>query len=400
MSKVDLQINYIWQLIHKPITEQTLRQSNSDVQGEPELNDSEPTTASDESPPASSVSDGKSILATATETTLAGPALGPDIFVDNVVKAYTTFLTREIIEGPIGQRLREADEARRAEADGTAPPTGGIRRPPRPGKVLIAAALPPLIEDEVLFRIPEKYVDRLEEEHEKLKSRMDRSKDEPATSPAEVSSGPTGEIEVGLATVSMSDDPAASHHAEPGSIDKPDGNDQDKTTEANGTKTQLNPVSELLKHDPPLCTLPVRVAMTNRFNAKMSAFCAENSAVLSFVDIAPRMHAHDAANDEPRVAGAVEGSVDRGTWACPVDPTNVHPLWEPTLPLWLEALAEAGVPTQGWQITEDAEETFRAYEEDKRRRTEKSAFGANGGQDTPGPAGEGPEARRIKLRDE
>lgn len=58
------------------------------------------------------------------------------------------------------------------------------------------------------------------------------------------------------------------------------------------------------------------------------------------------------------------------------------------MPLWLEALKEVGVPTDGFGISKDAEETFRAYEKDKRRRT--------GLDDEAGEA----EGERIKLRDE
>jgi hypothetical protein len=307
----------------------------------------------------------------------------------------------------------------------------------------------------VLSRIPEKYVERLEEEHEKAHRAMGHaasastsasataSASASGTAPAPAGSGSrtpwakgdntgsgsgagvgetaeTTSIEVGLATVSLTDRPvtprslssssskesslfdnnlnnsAVSSGTEPSALalapshPAPDSvsirSPSAKPSSVPGTaSTSKTPVSALLEHDPPLCNLPVRVRMTNLFNSGLSLFCGKHPDVLSFVDIAPRMRAQD---DSSGWEGHASGEVDRSTWACPVDPTNVHPLWEPTLPLWLEALKEVGVPTDGFGISKDAEETFRAYEKDKRRRTglDEEAGEAEGG--------------RIKLRDE
>lgn len=78
--------------------------------------------------------------------------------------------------------------------------------------------------------------------------------------------------------------------------------------------------------------------------------------------------------DQPHPSTSVNfavGAVDRETWACPVDPTNIHPLWEPTLPLWLNELKKEGIPVEEYEIDESAEETFKAYELDKRRRIDR-----------------------------
>jgi hypothetical protein len=119
--------------------------------------------------------------------------------------------------------------------------------------------------------------------------------------------------------------------------------------------------------------------MTEKYNQLLKAFCDRHPDVLGFVDIIPSIV---AGNSPDTAETTLPGQADRSIWACPVDPTNIHPLWEPTLPLWLEELGKHGVPTQSYSITTDAEETFKAYEVDKRRRT-----------------ADGPK-ERIKIRDE
>ena len=127
--------------------------------------------------------------------------------------------------------------------------------------------------------------------------------------------------------------------------------------------------------------------MTSHYNSLLSTFCARHPDILAFIDITPSILAGNASDfvdpvtpststdpsDPTRPTHSVPpGAADRSTWACPVDPTNIHPLWEPTLPLWLEELAKVGIPTEGYKITEDAQETFKAYEADKRRRVAKN----------------------------
>lgn len=81
-----------------------------------------------------------------SSTPLGPTALGPELFVKSVVKHYTEWLEREIVNGPIGkERRRRANEAK---SNGTTPPTR---------KLLIAAALPPMVPDDALARITEKY---------------------------------------------------------------------------------------------------------------------------------------------------------------------------------------------------------------------------------------------------
>lgn len=310
----------------------------------------------------------ENVLANATENLGKGPALGPERFVDNVANAYIAWLDREVVNGPIGRRAAEV--AAQLNGEGRTP----LRRL-APTKVLVGAALPPLVQDETLPRIPEKYVERLEEDHAKAQRALERGDQRVSRTPwakASTSSprSATLEIEDSLAKVSLSNGDRLS----PAPFDLP-------------AKVSVH---DLLAHDPPLCTKPVRIAMTQRFNDALRTFCAQHPNVLEFVDISDDMLAADASDRETTgdAPPAIDGEVDRAAWACPVDLSNIHPLWEPTLPLWLQKLKPIGVPTDAFAYAADAEDTMKAYEEDKKRRTHKRD-------------GEyGWEGERIKLRDE
>ncbi|ORX38244.1 hypothetical protein BD324DRAFT_679998 [Kockovaella imperatae] len=436
-GNVDLQINYLWQLQHKPINAQTFASNPSKGSAE----DSASIAAPD-----GELDDTQHVLATATETSMKGSALGPDLFVKAVVSAYTAWLQREIVDGPIGQRIREGGK------------DSGSSRKRGTSKVLIAAALPPLVEDEVLPRIPEKYVERLEEDHAKRQEAM--GKGDAESGPAERISKtpwarskdtdpPVNDTLDGVSTLHISDDldkgsdirgrsqpetrdgqispqssstessnrssmfdvsamessthttltiPPSSPSARK-SASSVDASDlaKDSGAKAESSKTSIE---ELLKYDPPLCTLPVRILMTNQYNRQLRTFCEAHPDIFSFIDITNAMLAGNYTSSPI-------GRADRSTWACPVDATNIHPLWEPTLPLWLEELKKVGVPTEGYRITVDAEETFRAYEADKRERTARQPWGKDGhaaaaaAADLSGTGDlEGGEKRRIKLRDE
>lgn len=291
-------------------------------------------------PAAKEESETERILANATENEGRGPALGPERFVDTVLHAYTSWLEREVVNGPVGRRAS-------AIAQPDAPEN--VRKL-APTKVLVAAALPPLVQDDTLPRIPQKYVERLEADHVSAQRAFERGE----RAPRSTTRLTPDTIESAMARAAL----------------EPPGGEPGKTT-----------VQQLLAHEPALCTKPVRIAMTERFNTGLRAFCARHPAVLGYVDIAEAMHDVDAQDAATMAANAANpGSalgaaparlareVDRATWACPVDPSNIHPLWEPTLPLWLKALQAHGVPTDQFAMSDDAEATFRAYEEDKRRR--------------------------------
>ncbi|BEI92892.1 uncharacterized protein CcaverHIS019_0505200 [Cutaneotrichosporon cavernicola] len=346
-GNVDLQINYLWQLQHKPIVPATWDEHIEYTEEESAI-----------STPA------ENLLASATETVGRGPALGPERFVDNVTRAYMAWLEREVVNGPIGRRAAEVA----AQANGE---NRGVRRL-APTKVLVGAALPPLIQDDTLPQIPGKYVERLEEDHAKAQRALERgsggtSERISRTPWAKVGSSPTLGVEEDLAKVSLNGGASPADSAPKVSV------------------------ADLIAHDPALCTKTVRIAMTNRFNASLRDFCAKHPTMLEFVDIADDMLAADAAERESTgdPAPEIAGEVDRAVWACPVDLSNIHPLWEPTLPLWLKKLQPIGVPTDSFTYAADAEETMRAYEEDKKRRMNKADNESrlDGGD-------------RIKLRDE
>ena len=432
---MDLQINYLWQLQNKPITPYTF--SNASSASTSDRSDE----MDEEGPGSNAASTSRDVLANATETSMRGSALGPELFVQTVAKAYTSWLEREIVNGPVGERLRQSEGE-----------TGMVRRK-GPSKVLIAAALPPLVEDEILPRIPEKYVERLEEDHVKAHKAMGRRSSAKPTGREDALGGSSrtpwsrvkdeGEVLDGLSTLQVSDDThldvprgrirddgrtdassarssstastARSSLFDPstpmnGSVhtsltipSSPPTTDKE-TASTSGRIEDTSPTSildseqqrgkkmsiqQLLRHDPPLCTLPVRIKMTNTFNSLISAFCALHPEVFEYIDITPAIL---AGNYTPSEIGAA----DRSTWACPVDATNIHPLWEPTLPLWLDELKKVGVPTDSYRITEDAEETFRAYEADKRERTARQPWGKDGKKEEKEVAVE----TRIKIRDE
>ena len=369
-KQVDLQINYLWQLQHKRLSKMSFLRTDDGSEADTDTeDDNTPIT-----PPSN-------VLANATDTALKGPALGPGLFVETVIKSYTAWLEREIVNGPIGQRLRDNVKAR---ASGS-----GQRVPP--GKVLIAGALPPLVEDEMLPRIPEKYVERLEEEHEKthrMLARSEQSGSKPAwrssprpdRSPHRTDKAVVDNLEVDISTLSTSDRPVtpisgSSVFSRTSSLfDIPFNigsslhsslSDPTSPTKPSSSSSKTS-IESLLKHDPPLCTLPVRVSMTNHFNTLLQSYCDFHPDIFSFVDITKSILSKDA---ESGWNSSKYGEVNRLTWACPVDPTNIHPVWEVTLPLWLEALGQQGVPVEGFRVSNSAEETFRAYELDKKRRT-------------------------------
>ena len=353
--QVDLQINYLWQLQHKPISSSSFPTGDDTTCSAVSGIELDSTTEDDHHTELS-------VLASATETDLKGPALGPDLFVEAILRAYTSFLEREIINGPIGERIRQRGSM-----------TPGTSRAVPPGKVLIAAALPPLVEDEILPRIPEKYVERLQEDHEKSMTAFRRASDSGSRTPRSRSSpvprpaAKLDDTEVGLSKISITDEPASpesslTNLSRTSSIfDNTPLESSWASVPSVVTSSSLHPVamankvaiSTLLTYDPPLCTLAVRRKMTDNYNAGLAAYCSKYPDIFGFVDISPAMH-----------------PIERATWACPVDRTNIHPLWEATLPLWLSAIAEHGVPTEGYSISEAAEETFKAYELDKKSRTE------------------------------
>lgn len=308
-SQVDLQINYLWQLENRVISDSSLspselmfKNASSESQAKTdEGKEAEESTGSQtENAELRALSE---CIVNISDFALSDPsstpsglaALGPELFVKSVIKHYTEWLERDIVDGPIGkERRRREDEAK---SQGTTAPTR---------KVLIAAALPPMIPDEALSRITEKYTQM----HLPQVCRAPT----PPMSPQQVAS------------------PA-----------------------------KVQTIDELLERKPNICNLATRVRMTNDFNTQLREFCARHSNIFVFVDVGPAMKTSTPLYD------SAFGEVDRSHWADKLDKTNVHPLWEPTISLWQKELAAAaGVPgSLDWTLKENPEETLKKYEGQK-----------------------------------
>jgi hypothetical protein len=222
------------------------------------------------------------ILENATETPSVGPALGPKAFVETISKAYCAFLTREIVEGPIGERIRS-----------------GVRK--GKAKVIVAGALPPFVTDGMLERIVDKYVIRLEDSHAANEAAIRADAEEEEMLGGRRSQTPwskSAPSSPGLSASSLEDQPepevAQAHPPVPVQ------QEQEKTS-----------LALLLEHKPPLCTLPVRRIMTDMFNQRMADFCVLHPDILSFIDVGALM------SRDPD-----EGAIDRNLYACPIDPTK------------------------------------------------------------------------------
>lgn len=98
-----------------------------------------------------------------------------------------------------------------------------------------------------------------------------------------------------------------SHAANEAAIREEEGTEL-SMREADAAKPKT-PLSTLLQHDPPLCTLPVRRRMTDMFNERMAAYCALHPEELVFVNVGAMMDRDG------------EG-INTDLYACPIDPTK------------------------------------------------------------------------------
>ncbi|RXK42357.1 hypothetical protein M231_00347 [Tremella mesenterica] len=276
-GNVDLQINYLYNLETKPLTTASFPE---DLR--PTLPDSIPES-------------------------LPGQysAPGPQLHCRAVLDAYTTFIEREIVNGPVGSIIKSANAQ---GASGS--------------KILICGALPPVVPDEIQPRIPDKYILRVNKKPEDY--------------------DPPPHILSSLARLSVSD-----HMYTPSPL--PTGSD---------LMPKGIPVRDMLLHDYPLVTLPTRVKMVNDFNTGLKSFCDRYPDILGFVDISPQMLTH--SNDPDFISRF--GEVDQGTWRDTQDPSNIHPLWEPALPFWKEELLKHGIRTDLWETCGDPHSTLQAFE--------------------------------------
>lgn len=305
-SQVDLQINYLWQLENRIISDSSFSElelaarstsARSQATAKEGKEDDKNVNGQAEDAELLAIPESIGSLSALTmsdpSSTPSGPAaLGPELFVKSVIRHYTEWLEREIVNGPVGKERRRREIE--AEAQGTTSPTR---------KLLIAAALPPMVPDDALSHITEKYT----QAHLPKVCRAPT----PPMSPQQVASS-----------------------------------------------VKVQTIDELLKRIPTICDLATRVTMTNDFNAQLREFCARHPSIFVFVDIGPAMKI-----SSPDYHSAF-GEVDRSSWADKLDKTNVHPLWEPTICLWQKELATAaGIPgCLDWKMKEDPEETLKKYE--------------------------------------
>ena len=220
----------------------------------------------------------------------------------------------------------------------------------RASRVLVCGALPPVVPDDVQPRIPEKYVIRLGKRPDDDTERID--------------SRGRSDLSSALAKVSIStSDPVPLDTSPPPSVSSlPD------TPAVHGT-----PIEVLLETQPGLLNLSVRTRMVKHFNSLLHDFCAAHPDILGFVDIGPQML---TASSTPGWQ-SLDGEVDQGTWRDIADPSNIHPLWEPALPFWLEALRAHGVAVDEWKTKVDPERTMRYFEQEKGMRVARRGYGSS-----------------------
>ncbi|GAA6051690.1 hypothetical protein JCM3770_001229 [Rhodotorula araucariae] len=129
---------------------------------------------------------------------------------------------------------------------------------------------------------------------------------------------------------------------------------------------------------PPLCTakhphdLATRSMMVKGYNSLVGAFCARHDC-LAFIDISRQLV---DPRDPRRVAGDFRDCVD---------PTNIHLLWEPTLPLWVRALpplASLSETVSSPSYTARLARSREKYTAEKRERVRRLSWGAGA---APGP---------------
>jgi hypothetical protein len=325
-----LQINYLYQLQNRPLTDESFVHTDdlseiisAVINGETKA-EAEYTVDT---------------LANATETSTSGPAFGPLRFVEECFKAYATFLKKQIVYGAVGDRIRQSIAWRK--------PTG---------RILIAGALPPLIEDGQLSIIPEKYVVRLESEHKVTQRQFEE--DTRQIVPSSPSSSASSRLGTPVeATASSPSTPPSSIMSSPRAV-------------KSVAPHQRKAVYDLLHFsDTPLCDLPTRIAMTLRWNTLLSLFCAEFPDILTFVDVGPSM----VRNNPSDFKADFPAQVDRSRWADAKDPTNIHPSFEQTLPLWMAELTRHEVDVSRFEIVVDLELSARKYEDEKEVRYERAS---------------------------
>lgn len=362
-TQVDLNINYLWQLRNRPLQPASFTPDElATMHGPFEAfkNYVPPETEDDD------------VRARHTDNDSRGHALGPTQFVSKVAREYTAFIEREIVNGPVGQRLKElAEETKSVHWRG-----GGESR----SRVLIAGALPPMVLDKHLYRLQAKYVDQ----HADTPAKPPRGPDDLSlaslslTDPSRKSNGQTNSASTRSsassqepAPVSAFDEPLADS-AHSSLTSQSAGSSEEEKLEALAKQT----FDSMLAQQPPICTLPTRVDMIDQFNTALRTFCDSHPDVLRYVSINESMR---AAHPDPLIPTGGEEDV-QGTavlqYYCsqaPGDGANVHPTWERTYPLWLESLRGVGVEVDSFPNV-DLDKTEAQWTASKEERLINSKY--------------------------
>jgi hypothetical protein len=301
-----------------------------------------------------------------TENDNTPTALGPTLFVTKVIREYTDFIEREIVNGPVGAKLRAFDEA--------ANDIHARNMQPSKNRVLVAGALPPMVRDENLYRILGKYVDQHVEVTSpakvdlKLESIGRRRGSRSVSVPERGDVGPPSTTDSTFTGSSISDvgelaDSISTNLTIPDTISESVTSaeqEKEKEIEAESKST----FETLLTLDPSPCTLKIRSQMIQSFNTQLSAFCELHPSILKYIAINDQMSSSHPGDAEilDYYSSQVEG-----------DGANVHPTWERTYPLWLDQLRLVGVDVDSFPEV-DLEGSEAAWTAEKGARLEGSRY--------------------------
>lgn len=126
------------------------------------------------------------------------------------------------------------------------------------------------------------------------------------------------------------------------------------------TRKQETTINQDIRLLIPLETFEPRWDMTEIFNKAVKEFCEKENCF--FVDV----NAHVLDSSRKRIDIAYRDSSD---------PTNIHVLWERTLPYWIKELSSTGITLDDVDGNlDDLEKTQKAYLESKAERVSKRDF--------------------------
>jgi hypothetical protein len=301
-----------------------------------------------------------------TENDNTPTALGPTLFVSKVIREYTEFIEREIVNGPIGAKLRAFDEA--------ANDIHARNMSPSKNRVLVAGALPPMVKDENLYRILGKYVDQHVEVTSpakvdlKLESIGKRRGSRSVSVPERRDVSPPSSTDstiTGCSTSGVDDlaDYISTNLTIPDTISE-SGTSAEQEKEKEIEAESKSTFETLLSLDPSPCTLKIRSQMIQSFNTQLSSFCELHPSILRYIAINDQMSSSHPGDSEilDYYSSQVEG-----------DGANVHPTWERTYPLWLDELKRVGVDVDSFPEV-DLEGSEAAWTAEKGARLEGSRY--------------------------